>query len=121
MTNREAIDILKVLKELHIVDPELIDTNDICALELAIKALTKEAKIEERKAKEKAEQDKIKARAVFYQDLQEGELFRITIKLNDKRIFRKDREGATEIKNSYGDPCNYKEYPYLTMIVYRLE
>lgn len=39
MDNREAIDLLKVLKELHIVDPELIDANDVCALERAIKAL----------------------------------------------------------------------------------
>ena len=90
------------------------------AFTLAIKALEKEAKREDRAAKIKAERARIESKACEYKDLKDGELFRITSELNDKRVFRRDREGSTQINDINGNHCDYKYYPYLTMKVYRL-
>lgn len=70
---------------------------------------------------------------VLYKDLKKGDIFTYnepfvktltgTIK-GDKRIYRKDREGATQIVDVYGDKIvnpTFKEYPYLTMTVYKVE
>ena len=122
MNNKEAIELLKDLPDriVSMILPSDKPFDYKQALNLAIKALTKEAKKEERKAQEKVEREKIERFAILYKDLKEGELFRITSVLNDKRIYRKDREGSTKIYNKYGDPCNYKIFPYLTMVVYKL-
>lgn len=80
----------------------------------------KEAKREKRLAKIKAEKEKIEALATVYEDLKEGELFRITSDLKDKRVYRRDKDGSTQIVDSYGNCCNYKAYPYLTMRVYKV-
>ena len=118
MTNKEAIEQLKWVKK-RICDitysPESFE-----AIDIAIKALEKEASREDRSAKRKPEKEKIEALAIEYQVLKEGELFRITSELNDKRIYRRDREGSTQISDMYGNSCNYKSYPYLTMKVYKL-
>lgn len=45
----------------------------------------------------------------------------LATKVPDVRVFRKDREGATQIVDSFGSPCEsrgYKIFPYLTMDVY---
>ena len=99
---------------------DVLAHNKVEALEKAIKSLEKEAKREERLAKNKAEKEKIEALATVYEDLKEGELFRITSDLKDKRVYRRDRDGSTQIVDSYGNCCNYKAYPYLTMIVYKV-
>lgn len=45
----------------------------------------------------------------------------VSMTIPDKRVYRKDREGATQIVDAYGDPCENKAnkiYPYVTMDVY---
>lgn len=116
MTNEEAIKVLEEDKT-YLYPDECYNTS---AYDKAIKLLEKEAKREERRAKIKAEKEKIEALATVYEDLKEGELFRITSDLKDKRVYRRDRDGSTQIVDSYGNRCNYKSYPYLTMIVYKV-
>lgn len=43
MTNEEAIGILKFIKDINDFDPEMIDEDDVKALDIAIEALKKEA------------------------------------------------------------------------------
>ena len=57
-----------------------------------------------------------------YCDLRNGETFKV-IK-NDRRVFRKESDGALQIKDVSGYPCetrNFRVYPYLTMTVYKTE
>ena len=55
-----------------------------------------------------------------YKELKVGDEFIINRK-NDKRVFRKESNGALQIKDAYGFPCekeNQKIYCYLTMPVW---
>ena len=52
----------------------------------------------------------------YTEDIRNGKIHKIK---GDKRLFRKDAEGATEIRDMYGNPNDWKVYPYLTMPVYR--
>ena len=56
---------------------------------------------------------------VEYQEVKIGQEFKI-IKY-DHRVYRKESNGALQIKDAYGFPCeneNYKVYCYLTMPVW---
>lgn len=72
-----------------------------------------------------------------YSDLKVGDIFSYgcksvksvtgwgvqTIK-GDKRLYRREHEGALMIVDAYGNPCEdhgYKEYPYLSMQVFKVE
>ena len=59
--------------------------------------------------------------AIKYSELKEGELFRMHSK-NDKRVFRRDKEGSTQVVGADGwkiyNPT-FKVYPYMDMPVYR--
>ena len=55
-----------------------------------------------------------------YCDLKNGETFKV-IK-NDRRVFKKESDGALQIKDRWGNPCEtcgFRVYPYLTMTVYK--
>ena len=55
-----------------------------------------------------------------YKELKVGDEFIIN-KKNDKRVFRKESNGALQIKDAYGDPCaerDYHIYGYLDMPVW---
>lgn len=55
-----------------------------------------------------------------YEELKIGDEFRIK-KSNDKRVFRKERNGALQIVDSDGYPCEkrgFRGYCYLTMPVW---
>ena len=56
---------------------------------------------------------------VEYREVKVGQEFKI-IKY-DHRVYRKESNGALQIKDAYGFPCeneNYKVYCYLTMPVW---
>lgn len=59
--------------------------------------------------------------AIKYSELKEGELFRLNPR-NDKRVFRRDKEGSTQVVDADGlkivNPT-FKAYPYMDMPVYR--
>lgn len=74
-----------------------------------------------RRDEKRAFEEEIKKAAIAYRDLIEGDLFRLTISKNDLRVFRRDKEGSTQIIDSFGSPSNYKSYPYLSMIVYKID
>ena len=55
-----------------------------------------------------------------YKELKVGDEFIIN-KKNDNRVFRKESNGALQIKDTYGDPCadkDYHIYGYLDMPVW---
>ena len=66
-------------------------------------------------------EEEIKKTATTYQELKEGDLFRITVSKSDLRVYRRDKEGSTQIVDSYGMSSNYKSYPYFSMTVYKIE
>ena len=50
-----------------------------------------------------------------------GNLIRIK---GDKRIFKKEREGASEVIDAYGEKCepsSWRMYPYIDMPVWKVE
>lgn len=75
----------------------------------------------ERRDEKRAFEEEIKKTATTYQELKEGDLFRITVSKSDLRVYRRDKEGSTQIVDSYGMTSNYKSYPYLSMTVYKIE
>ena len=59
--------------------------------------------------------------AIKYSELKEGELFKF-IHRNDKRVFRRDKEGSTQVVDAWGGKIvnpTFKVYPYMDMPVYR--
>lgn len=57
---------------------------------------------------------------VKYCDLRNGETFKLF--KSDLRVFKKETDGALQIKDFSGYPCEtcgFRVYPYLTMTVYK--
>ena len=74
-----------------------------------------------RRDEKRAFEEEIKKTATTYQELKEGDLFRITVSKSDLRVYRRDKEGSTQIVDSYGMTSNFKSFPYLSMTVYKIE
>lgn len=74
-----------------------------------------------RRDEKRAFEEEIEKTATTYQELKEGDLFRITVSKSDLRVYRRDKEGSTQIIDAYGMSSNYKSYPYLSMTVYKIE
>lgn len=58
---------------------------------------------------------------IAYKELKVGDEFIINLKKNDKRVFRKENDGALQITDAYGDPCaerDYRIYCYFDMPVW---
>lgn len=56
-----------------------------------------------------------------YEDLKVGETFKLS-KEGDKRVFRKEKEGAIQIRDSSGNPCETLGnmiYLYIGCTVYK--
>ena len=55
-----------------------------------------------------------------YYNLKPGEEFKLTRYDYDKRVFRREKEGATTILNKDGKPCShdYKIYPPMVAVVW---
>lgn len=58
-------------------------------------------------------------RAVKYYNLNPGDEFKLN-RVRDKRVFRRETEGATTILDKDGKLCrhDYKIYPHMTMTVW---
>lgn len=58
-------------------------------------------------------------RAVKYYNLNPGDEFKLN-RVRDKRVFRREEEGATTILDKDGKPCrhDYKIYPPMVAVVW---
>lgn len=59
-------------------------------------------------------------KAVKYFNLNPGDEFKLTRHGYDKRVFRREEEGATTILDKDGKPCrhDYKIYPPMVAVVW---
>ena len=60
----------------------------------------------------------------IYNELNTGDIFAITANPKDRRRYRRDKEGATEIVNAHGIKdlkSTFKAYPFWSMTVYKEE
>lgn len=77
----------------------------------------------ERRDEKRAFEEEIKKTATKYVELEEGDLFRITVSKSDLRVYRRDKEGSTLLVDSFGSGCEFKLYRLcsLDMTVYKIE
>lgn len=55
---------------------------------------------------------------VTYGDLKPGDIFKTSNRKNDLIIYRRDEEGATQIRDKFGREKSWKCFPFYSMEVY---
>ena len=108
MTGTEAVKHLKDF--LNSPEYEEPTAEQLEAIETAICLLSKKHKLSNERDEE--------LKQVTYGDLKPGDLFKMSNRKNDLIIYRRDEEGATQIRDKFGKEKSWKCFTFYSMEVY---
>lgn len=107
MTGTEAV---KHLREILNNPEQASPTGEqLEAIQTAIYLLSK---------KHKLSNEREELKQVTYGDLKPGDIFKTSNRKNDLIIYRRDEEGATQIRDKFGREKSWKCFPFYSMEVY---